>query len=79
MERTCKTLTLEEVIEINRLVIDNYGGLFVAETNNVANENSLRYIIDTIDETVFGEERYPTSFLKVAALGWNIIANTSVS
>jgi death on curing protein len=73
VEGTCQTLTFEEILEINRLIIENFGGLFLSADENLANPNSLLYILETLDETVFGQERYPTLFFKAAALGWHII------
>jgi len=50
-----------------------YGGRYVAENNNFCNTSSLQYILDAIENQVFGVDQYPTLIDKAAALAWWII------
>ena len=73
MERTSETLTIEEVIEINRQQIEMFGGLFLP-VNNFHNGPSLEFALDTVDAVSFGQVLYPTLQDKAAHLTYSIIA-----
>lgn len=75
MERTCQTLTVDEIIEINRQAIEMFGGLAFIEPSNFANGNSLLYVLDATSTTFFGQDLYPTIVEKAGAIGWTIIAS----
>ncbi len=72
MERTSETLTIDEVIEINRQQIDLFGGFRVTETN-LRNRDSLEFALDSVDAVSFGQVLYPTLADKASMLGYTII------
>lgn len=74
MAETSETLSLDELVEINRQAIDAFGGSFYAGDNNLINPGTLIYTLDSLDAEVFGNELYPAIEEKAAVLGWNIIA-----
>ncbi len=73
MVRASQTLTLEDIVAINRRMIDSFGGFFVPP-ENFENRGSLEHALEKIDAVLFGQELYPTVPKKAAALGWTIIA-----
>ncbi len=73
MAGTSETLSLDELVEINRQAIDAFGGSFYAGDNNLINPGTLIYTLDSLDAEVFGNELYPAIEQKAAVLGWNII------
>lgn len=74
MARASETLTIDEVVQINRQQIDTFGGLFLP-VNNFHNQASLEYSLEAIDAVLFGEERYPDLPDKAALLAYTIIRN----
>jgi|GEM_PF-306537 len=74
MDATCESLTVDEIVEINRRKIEFYGGIFNESCDNFLNKNSLLFILGEIHEIRFGAERYPTIIDKAAAVGWHIMA-----
>jgi death-on-curing protein len=74
MDSPLQTLTDAEIIEINRIMVSEFGGLpFAEETLNLHNPESLYYLVDAIQGSVFGQEIFPTIFAKAAAFPWHII------
>lgn len=73
MGRVSQTLTAEEIIEINRQMTTTFGGSFNNGNENVINPNSLYFLIEEINGTLFGEELYPDVFQKAAIIAWRII------
>lgn len=63
----------DEILEINRRLIEEFGGLYMHSDRNLANPGSLRYILEAIEGSFFGVEPYPTIIEKAAALAWQII------
>lgn len=63
-------LTIEDICEINREWITRYGGRYVADNNNFLHKASLEYILNAIQYTVYGVDRYPSLIDKAAALAW---------
>lgn len=63
--------TVEQVCEVNRRMIEEFGGLFVPP-NNLLNLNALEYILDVVRSSVF--DMYPTFKEKAAALAHHIIS-----
>jgi death-on-curing protein len=47
--------------------------MYVAVDNNVCNRSSLIYILDAIQNPIFGFDRFPSLVEKAAALCWWII------
>lgn len=72
MESTSQTLTIEEIIELNRQQIDLYGGSYYSN-GNFLNRDSLVYTLDALDAVSFGYVLYPTIESKAACLAFNII------
>ena len=58
MEGTFKSLSLKQIVEINRQMIIEFGGFPFVEPDNLANGNSLLYILEAIHITYFGQELY---------------------
>jgi death on curing protein len=75
MGGTSQTLTLDEVVAINRRQIRDHGGIFFDGDNNLANRGSLEHALVEIHGTLFGQELYPSVIEKAAVLGWRIIIN----
>jgi death-on-curing protein len=74
MGRTGETLTFDEIVEINRLLIQEFGGIYIEGNRNLHNPGTLEYALEAIQGSLFGVELHPTLAGKAAALGWAIIA-----
>jgi death on curing protein len=74
MGRTVETLTVSEIVEINRRMINSFGGIFFAGDRNLANPGSLEFALAEIQGTLFGKELHPSIVEKAAVIGWRIIA-----
>lgn len=72
MESIGETLTIDEIVEINRQQIETFGGLFLP-VNNFHNQASLEYALEALDAVSFGKELYPTLAEKAALLVFTII------
>ena len=68
-----KTLTVADVVEINRRMITHFGGIFFEGDNNLANRGSLEYVLEEIHGSLYGQELYPDLFQKAALIAWRII------
>lgn len=68
-----KTLIIEDLIEINRRMIEEFGGVYFSEDQNLLFPGSLDHIFDSIQGMVFNVDQYPTIFEKAAGLAWRII------
>ena len=53
MVGTGKTLTVRDVVEINRRMISHFGGVFFEGDNNLANRGSLQYLLTEIHGSFF--------------------------
>ena len=73
MVGTGKTLTVADVVEINRRMIAHFGGIFFEGDNNLANRGSLEYVLEEIHGSLYGQELYPDLFQKAALIAWRII------
>ena len=60
-------LSFDEIVEINRLYIERFGGEFTG-TDNLRSPGSLDFALETIQGTIFGFTPYPTLVDKVAFL-----------
>jgi len=67
-------LKVADVIEINRRMIHEFGGIFFEGDNNLANPGSLEHVLEEMNGFLFGEELYPDILQKAALIGWRIIA-----
>jgi death on curing protein len=74
MGRTFETLTISEIVEINRRMIQSFGGVFFEGDRNLANSGSLEFVLAEIQGPLFDTELYPSIMEKAAAIGWRIIA-----
>ena len=63
--------TLEQICEVNRRMIKEFGGLFIPP-NNLLNLDALEYILDMVKSSLF--DTYPTLKEKAAALTYHIIS-----
>jgi death-on-curing protein len=64
---------IEDVIEINRRMIEEFGGSFSAADCNFHNEGSLAACFAAIAGPIFGYDLYPTLEAKASALACAII------
>jgi death-on-curing protein len=67
-----ETLTVSDVIEINRRMIQEFGGLFFEYDNNLLHPGALEYVLAEINGYLFGEELYPDIFQKAGLIAWRI-------
>jgi len=74
MDGIGKALESADIVEINRQMIQNFGGVFFKGDDNLANPGSLEHILEAIQGSLFGYDPYPTLVEQAAALGWRIIA-----
>ena len=65
--------TVEQICEINRRMIQEFGGLFIPP-DNLFNSNALEYVLDAIRSSIFGIDIYPTLKEKAAAIAHHIIS-----
>lgn len=63
--------TIEQVCDVNRRMVKEFGGLFVPP-DNLLNPHALGYILDTIRVSFLGS--YPTLKEKAAAITYRIIS-----
>ena len=74
MGRSFETLAVSEIVEINRRMIQSFGGIFFEGDRNLANPGSLEFVLAEIQGTLFDQELHPSIIEKAAAIGWRIIA-----
>ena len=74
MDRAFETLTISDVIEINRRMIEEFGGLFLDYNDNLLEPGSLEHTLAEIKGSLFGEELYPDIFQKAGLIAWRINA-----
>lgn len=73
MVGTGKTLTVADIVEINRRMITHFGGIFFEGDDNLANRGSLEYVLAEIHGSLYGQELYPDLFQKAGLIAWRII------
>ena len=73
MVGTGKTLTVADIVEINRRMISHFGGIFFQGDDNLANRGSLEYVLAEIYGSLYGQELYPDIFQKAGLIAWRII------
>ena len=66
-------LEVSDIVMINHRMIAMFGGLFLAGDDNLANPDSLLYILEVVRTGFFGHNPYPTVFQKAAAVAWCVI------
>jgi death-on-curing protein len=62
----------DDIVGLNRDHIARSGGTFVG-SDNLINEDSLEWVLATIQHPLFGYDLYPTLVEKAAGLAWTII------
>lgn len=65
-------LKLDTLVDINRRMINDFGGLFV-EPDNIMNRSAIDYLLEAIGATVFGVEMYPSIKEKACSIAYHII------
>jgi death-on-curing protein len=75
MVGTLQVLTVKEIVEINRRMINEFGGIFFEGNKNLMRSGSLEYVLEEIQGGLFGVELHPTLPEKAAAICWRIIIN----
>ena len=65
--------SLEQIIDINRRMIKEFGGLFL-EPDNLLNRTAIEYILEAIGAVFFSIELYPTLKDKACAMTFHIIS-----
>lgn len=68
MVGTGKTLTVADIVEINRRMITHFGGIFFEGDDNLANRGSLEYVLAEIHGSLYGQELYPDLFQKAGLI-----------
>lgn len=63
--------TVGQICEINRRMIEEFGGLFIPP-NNLLNLDALEYTLDAVKSPFFGT--YPTLKEKASAIAYHIIS-----
>jgi len=70
-----KYLSKKDILSLNKLVVDKYGGNFISP-HNLLNESALDYLVEIVEFGIlFGEEMYPTIESKAALYLYNITEN----
>lgn len=67
-------LLFEDIVLINEMTVMQHGGNFVPPSNFL-HEESLKYVIDTVEAEMFGEAIYPTIPDKAAVYMFSVISN----
>lgn len=79
MEKTgkeiIKYLSREEIIEINFRLVTHYGGVYFEGDANIANEDSLSYLLHSVKATYFGKKLHLSPFDKASAYAYHVIKN----
>ncbi len=65
--------TIEQICQVNRRMIEEFGGLFLPP-NNLSNLGALEYILDVIKSSIYGYTGYSTLKQKASAIAYHIIS-----
>lgn len=68
MAKPFNTLTIDDIILLNKYVIDGFGGLYTKENHNLHNLASLDHVLEATVFTIFGEDLYQDVYTKIAAI-----------
>jgi death on curing protein len=74
MEETVRILKLQQILYINRRLVETFGGLYIEADNNLANPGSLEYVLEEVQGSLFGQKLYPTAAEQASIICWKIIA-----
>lgn len=67
-------LDRDYIVFLNQLTLEKHGGLFIPPFNFL-HEEQLGYILDAVEQEMFGESLYPTVADKAAVYMFSIISN----
>lgn len=68
-----QSISVEEILEINRIAIESSVGLYQPENRNLLHPGSLEHVLEETQGVLFGQQLFPTVFEKAAAIAWRII------
>jgi death-on-curing protein len=71
---TLQTLDFDDIVEINRRMILEFGGEPISTGENTVNPSSLHFALGTLQGDLFGTPLFPSLAAKAASLAWHIIA-----
>jgi death-on-curing protein len=72
--RTFETLTKNEILEINRRMIEEFGGFYLDFNDNLLNPSVLEHVLVEIESSIFEQDLYPEIIQKAGILAWRINA-----
>jgi len=72
-EKVIKYLSRNDILELNFKFINYYGGIYLKGDSNIANENSLSYLLYSVSASYFGKKLHPSLFEKASAYAYYII------
>jgi death on curing protein len=65
--------SIADIIEINRQMIREFGGIYFEADRNLRNPGPLEHVLEAVQGSLFGKELYPSLSEKAAAICWRII------
>jgi death-on-curing protein len=68
MEGTGAALSLEQIVEINRLQIEMFGGDFFTHDNNLRDRGALEHVLEQLNAELFDQPLYPSAIDQAAHL-----------
>lgn len=74
MGRAFETLTKNEILEINRRMIEEFGGFYLDFNDNLLNPSVLEHVLVEIESSLFGQDLYPEIIQKAGIIAWRINA-----
>ncbi len=66
-------LSRKDILELNHKLVTQYGGVYFKGKANIANEDSLSYLLDSVKISYFGKKLHPSLFEKASAHAYYII------
>jgi len=72
--RAFETLTKNEILEINRRMIEEFGGFYLDFNDNLLNPSVLEHVLVEIESSLFGQDLYPEIIQKAGIIAWRINA-----
>jgi|SRR5690606_12758944 len=67
-------LEKDDLVTINKMTIESHGGVFIPPANFL-NENSIDYLVDTVQSKMYGQEIYKEIYEKAAMYMFTVISN----
>ncbi|MBC8525581.1 MAG: type II toxin-antitoxin system death-on-curing family toxin [Candidatus Cloacimonetes bacterium] len=72
-KKVIKYLSRNDILELNFQFVNYYGGIYFKGDLNIANENSLSYLLHSVDASYFGKKLHHSLFEKASAYAYYII------